>query len=117
MKKIVGLINGRHEMPVSDYIFNSSIENVFDFDAIDTHIYEWINTNVGIRKTDGIGLNSVGYTDDEVLQGNKDLVVYITGLTCITAALIRCCAYNGVSLTLMHYNSATGEYVPQVIFR
>jgi hypothetical protein len=43
--------------------------------------------------------------------------VYVTGLSAALAAVIRGCAYNGVPLTLMHYDRDTGEYAEQVIFQ
>ena len=39
---IVGLIAGRHDMPVKAYILNE-VENVFDFDLMANKIENWIN--------------------------------------------------------------------------
>lgn len=111
----VGLIKGRHAMPVKEYIFDST-ESIFDYDSMNTTIMSFLEENVGIRKTYGTGINQADYTDCEVFLGQKDLVVYVTGLTAVTAQLISCCARNGVSLTLMHYDMQSGEYIPQVIF-
>ena len=114
---IVGLIKGRHEMPVEGYIFENPITDMFDYNIIQKHIYDWISTNVGISKVTGIGINAYGSSDDYVDRGDKHLIVYVTGLTCVTAELIRCCAYNGVGLTLMNFDSSTGEYKSQKIFQ
>lgn len=112
----VGLIRGRHEMPVDTYIFDDAITDVVDFHAIGKHIHDFIVNKVGITQTIGMGINQFDYTDIQIFSGERKLVVYVTGLTAVTAELIKVCAMNGVHLTLMHYNSATGEYVPQRIF-
>ncbi|MGP1608593.1 MAG: hypothetical protein ACTTGJ_01950 [Clostridium sp.] len=64
----------------------------------------------------GVAMNSADYSDYLVFKGEKSLIVYVTGLTAVTAELIGVCARNGVSLTLMNYDASTGEYKPQVIF-
>lgn len=116
MQKItVGLIRGRHEMPVSEYIFDS-IESVLDFAGIEKNIRDFCEKYVGVHTTYGCGINQNDYADIEIFKGNSALVVYVTGLTAVTAALIKVCAENGISLTLMHYDAKTGDYVPQVIF-
>lgn len=127
----VGLIKGRHEMPVDKYIFDSEIENVFDFRTMNLKIKRFIFDEIEVTRCLGYGINeqtciieSNGYGDEEcvtlppslIIKGKRKLIVYVTGLTCVTAQLIKCCAECGVELTLMHYNNATGEYVPQQIF-
>lgn len=111
----IGLIRGRHDMPVSDYIFNE-VNDVFDFPAMERHILSFIEKEVEITTSTTIAINQYEDTDIECFCGNKRLIVYVTGLTAVTAALIKCCALNGVSLTLMHFNNATGEYEKQFIF-
>lgn len=112
----VGLIAGRHEIPaVTKYIFNS-IDNVFDFKTMHEHIIDFLIKEVGIYRTYGSGINQNDSTDVEIFSGCKRLVVYVTGLTAVTAALIKCCAMNGVGLTLMHWDIMTQKYIPQDIF-
>lgn len=113
---VCGLIKGRHEMPVEQYIFDTAIDDVMDFNTISLHIRTFIADKVGITTGIGTGLNQYDYTDVQVVHGNHGLVVYVTGLTAVTAELIRVCAMNGIHLTLMHYNTATGCYVEQPIF-
>ena len=118
MKNVtVGLIRGRHEMPVDGYIFDAAISDVHDYAAIRRHVADWIAENVGItRRNFGIGLNQADDNDVTCFCGENSLTVYVTGLTSVTAEVIRCCAINGVSLTLMHFNAATGGYEKQCIF-
>ena len=116
MKEIkVGLIKGRHEMPVNNYIFDE-INDVLDFDNMSKQIVDFINNNINIYSVYGCGINQIGYEDVEVLTSDTKLVVYVTGLTSVTAELIKVCALKGISLTLMHYDRDTGDYLPQVIF-
>ena len=116
MKEIkVGLIQGRHTMPVNTYIFDE-ISNVLDFQGMRKHIINFINNNINIYSIYGCGINQIGYEDVEVLTSDTKLVVYVTGLTSVTAELIKVCALKGISLTLMHYDRDTSDYLPQVIF-
>lgn len=43
------------------------------------------------------------------------LVLYITGLTVATVAVINVCIRVGISLTLMHFNQETWGYYPQKV--
>ena len=114
---IVGLIKGRHDLPVNSYIFTEAIADVHDYEAIRRHVADWIAENVGIvRKDFCIALNQADDCDTPCFVGENSLTVYVTGLTSVTAEVIRCCAINGVSLTLMPFNAATGGYDKQCIF-
>lgn len=93
MKKYVGLINGRHEMPCKEFIFES-VKNVHDYHAIYNHVMEWLETNIN--------------NDDE-------LYVYVTGLTTVTAELISCCFNLNISLVLLNYDRESGKYLEQSI--
>lgn len=103
-------------MPVDQYIFDREVKDVFWFEAISERISNFLKERVGISVKPGCGINQADYVDIEVFRGDKELVLYVTGLTSLTAEVIRLCAMNGISLTLMHYNKDTGEYVPQNIF-
>ena len=114
-KVIAGLIKGRHEMPVENYIFNDSIENVHNYESIRKHIEAYIRNNVGIETYIGQPINGNDYTDIECLCESKQLEVYVTGLTPVTVELVAACARFGVTLTLRHYNTATGGYEAQSV--
>ena len=111
----VGLIKGRHDLPVSDYIWDE-IPDVTDYKAMDRHVISWIGTHVGISRRISMAVNAAGYDDGLVFEGDRYLVVYVTGLTACTASLIKMCALNGISLTLMHFDRESGAYKPQAIF-
>lgn len=90
---IMGLVEGRHPLPVSDYIFEE-VANVLDFDAL--------NKGVEAKLAD--------------VNGDKErLTVYVTGLTAATASVISYCASKGIELTLMHFDRESGNYLPQVV--
>ena len=114
MKEIrVGLIRGRHEMPVDEYIFDGPIENVHDYVAIRKHVYDFIFNRVGIEYKYGVGLDQHSYDEVPLYRGKANLVVYVTGLTPVTVELVSECLRNGVSLTLMNYDTSTGTYRAQ----
>lgn len=110
-----GLINGRHNLPVDRYIFNSEIKDVHDYTGIREEINRFLLNEVGIETRWGTGINQSDYTEVESFVGKEDLLVYVTGLSCVTAELVACCMRNGVKLTLMHYDKAVDEYRPQPI--
>lgn len=114
-KLTVGLCAGRHQMPVQEYIFAEPI-SVFDPQQINDYASAWVVTKCGIHQKWGIGLNQADSEDVRVFTGEVELVLYVTGLTVATAAVIRACALNGVALTLMHYDPQRGEYYPQEVF-
>ena len=109
----VGLIKGRHEMPVNEYLFDGDIEDVFDYLNIRKHIINWINDNIHFQDDlDSFPTQTDAY-DIGVIRSIETLVVYITGLTPVTVELINACYLKGVKLILMNYNKDTGKYVKQ----
>lgn len=111
----VGLIAGRHELPVDRYIFDE-IKDVLDFEAVKAGVSAFLQEQVGITQKTGTCINQNDYTDVQMFSGCKKLVVYVTGLTSVVAEVISQCALNGVSLTLMHFDRDSGKYVPQRMF-
>ena len=108
----VGLIRNRHEMPVDEYIFDC-IEDVHNYDSMRETINSFLLERVGLETGWGIGLNQWSEDTVTIVKGKNSLVVYVTGLTPVTAELVSACLRNGVSLTLMNYDSVNGTYVPQ----
>ena len=111
----VGLVRGRHELPTDTYIFDE-VADIFDVDAMYETASAFILKNIGVTKKAGRAINAASYTDDEVYRGDRELVVYVTGLSSAMAAVISACAAWGVQLTLMHYDRDTCDYRPQPIF-
>lgn len=111
----VGLIKGRHEIPVEEYIFDE-IEDVFDFAVMEKKIKSFLLEKVGIETHYGCCINQADDVCVEYFESEEELVVYVTGLTAVTAELIRVCMLNGVRLTLMHYDRNTNSYREQKIW-
>lgn len=92
-KLVVGLVEGRHELPVDAYIYGE-IQDVLDFDFLQKRANEFISQ----------------------LSEGDSLVVYVTGLTAATAAVITACMNRKVHLVLKHYDRETGSYKNQCLF-
>lgn len=50
----------------------------------------------------------------DVAQG-FGLVLYVTGLSVALVSIINVCLHVGISLTLMHFNQANGDYYSQEV--
>ena len=110
----VGLCAGRHDIPVTEYIFDQ-VEDVLDFTSLQKQALEFVGKHCNLRNTWGTGVNQVDYSDVQINRGDH-LDVVVTGLTACTTALMYACACNGVNLTLWHYDRATGDYAPQQFY-
>ena len=84
-----GLCEGRHLIPVEEYIFPAEV-NPIDFD--------------GMLET-----------AREAVKGAEDVQVYVTGLTAAMLAVVSACAEAGIPLMAYHFDRSTGEYRPQSI--
>lgn len=89
-KVILGLCQGRHEMPVEDYIFPQVVENPFNFEALEDMVHQ-------------------------KLKDVQEVDLYVSGLTPVLMVAVNYCVFNAIDLTLYHFNITTGEYVPQKI--
>ena len=58
-------------------------------------ILNFLEKEVGITTITRMSLNQYENTDVEYFCREKTLVVYVTGLTSVTATLIKYCALNG----------------------
>lgn len=90
----IGLIKGRHSLPVENYIFDKDIEDPTNLDKMYKVVEEKLK-NVDPKET---------------------LEVYVTGLTVALTTVIKYCFNNDINLTLYHYDTKSGEYFPQIIF-
>lgn len=90
-----GLCAGRHDLPVSDFIFS------------DGDVTFPINPTA-LLDTAAMNLR-------HLYKGDK-LVVYVTGLTPATVAIIKYCSINGIKLTLKHFDRDSNSYIDDVVF-
>lgn len=91
----LGLVRGRHELPVDDYIFDQ-IDNVLDFENLEKTAQE------KLAQYQATSYNEMPH-----------LNVYVTGLTPATVAVMKNCMGNGIPLTFMHFDRETNNYVAQ----
>lgn len=87
----MSLCQGRHEIP----------------DAIDGSIFP--------MEVDPLDISGMETVAAEKLHGVKKLVLYVTGLTVALVTVINVCHKLSISLTLMHYDKASGGYYPQEV--
>ena len=89
---VYGLVSGRHEMPVEEYIF-TEIEDMFKFFNLEVQ-----------------ALSSIKKTSDL-------LVLYVTGLTVATISVINVAKKLGYKdVVLKHYNRDNGLYESQWVY-
>ena len=113
MNITVGLIRGRHALPVHEYIFDHTIKNVFDYPYIKKTVDNFLESHFDIE---WVSVDGDGYVGDTFkIVDNNQLTLYVTGLTCATAQVIASCFVRGIQVRLMHYNADTNSFVPQVL--
>ena len=88
----VGLCQGRHPLPVDDYIFPEVVENPFDFKSHEETAMDWVDSHSDIYWEEGSPLS------------NKVVRVYVTGLTPVLTALINAFTRHFVKFELAHCN-------------
>lgn len=91
----LGLCAGRHDLPVSDFIF-------YDGDI-----------TFPINPT---ALLDTAATKLRYLYKGDKLVIYVTGLTPATVAITKFCSINGIKLTLKHFDHDSNSYIDDVVF-
>jgi len=97
----LGLIKGRHNMPVHNYILNevedpTNIKKIADdVDASLSAIFDFETSEVGVPP--------------------ETVDLYVTGLTVVLVEAIVWLIARGIQTTLWHYNRDTGEYFPQYL--
>ena len=98
----VGLVAGRHEIPVDGYVWTEAIENPLDFDDLFEDAVQWI---------DSVSTYDLGDEPADICY------LYLTGLTSATLSFLGAWdRYGNVianRLVLMHFDRDTGSYVPQ----
>lgn len=92
---VVGLCEGRHEIPgLEDYIFGE-IEDPMDFEDLEYRAASWIEV---------------------AKKAEVDVVkLYVTGLTPALTSVIKMCAIRHMTLMLMHYDRESNTYKAQYV--
>lgn len=92
----LGLCGGRHDLPVTDFVFNDG--------DITFPINPKVLASIADANIKGLGVDFGDHLD-----------VYVTGLTAATTAVISVAIKNNYSLTLHHYDAGSGTYIADVI--
>ena len=121
-KKMIKLgLTDRHAgegMPeVDGFIFPSIIDDVTDVKAMYKMAADAILPMLDFKKVAKASLANADMGDQIVWESDKGIDLYVTGLTSLTAAVIKLAANNGIPWTLWHFDRATNTYFPQVIFK
>lgn len=90
----IGLIKGRHELPVENYIFEKDIEDVRDIEVM---------YNIVSKKLKDV-------------SKIEPVELYVTGLTVALTTVIRYCYNEGLNLILWHYDKEKDNYYAQILF-
>ena len=90
-------IKGRHSLPVTDYVFNNEIKDVTDVDKIQQDVDYYFNE---LSKT----------CNDKV-----QIILYITGLTVVTLAIVKACKRLDYELVAMHFDRDSNCYFGQQV--
>lgn len=114
----LGLVAGRHEMPVDGYVLES-VPDVTNMGAIWEAVNESLGQKLGkfIRVSEfGDCLNQADLSDVPHFVCDAELHLYVTGLTSVALEVVSWCATNGVPVVAYHFDRETGNYIPQRIF-
>lgn len=98
----VGLVAGRHDLPVEGYVWTEAISDPTDFTGLENEALDWI---MGVSQHD-LGMQPV-----------DSVYLYITGLTACTTSFLKAWGRAGHNmarnLVLMHYDRDADAYVAQ----
>lgn len=97
--KKMGLVMGRHEMPVELYVFNE-IENVLDFRRLENEAWNVLQIIFQVEEEDNEA---------------RELHLYVTGLTAATVAVINAARDLDIGVILYHYDRDSNEYKAQAV--
>lgn len=102
--RYMALIAGRHEIPqaVNGAVFTCPIKDVTDVQGLEEQ------ARISLKK-------AFGLTEPSDLRTAPELVLFVTGLSVALVAVLNVCQDECIKVTLMHYNSQTGEYFEQEV--
>lgn len=97
IKISLGTIKGRHSLPVTDYVFNKEIVDVTDVDKIQQDVDYYFNE---LSKT---------------CKDKVQIILYVTGLTVVTLAIVKACKRLGYELVVMYFDRDSNSYFGQKV--
>ena len=125
----IGLVRGRHEMPVTNYVWDE-IPDVLDFSGMEYHAMRFIghlaDEAILAGKDEEVKVYGSGFAFPRCRIGAEpvELNLYVTGLTAATVAVVNAAirfnrdslstlSSQSISLTLYHFDRESGKYRPQ----
>ena len=94
----LGAIKGRHPLPVKEYVIDEELSDVTDIVAIEEKVDSYFEK-----------------LDKEYDKGKLQIILYITGLTVVTLAVVKSCKRLGYGLVCMHFDRDSNSYIAQPI--
>jgi len=119
MKKLVAaLCASRHPMPVEDAILPHEVDPMA-FDRLERQVFVGLSRLASkhgmVRWVSSPDPDSWGADMVEPINDIAEVHCYVTGLTSAVVALVKVCRDEGISLTLLHHDRESGEYLPQKV--
>ena len=116
---IMGVCEGRHEMPCASFIFNQEV-NPLDVAALEEAAFNRIKSLVEEQGIEWeMGYAYVPFQADMFdvckYRYSCEAVIYVTGLTVAVMAAVNAARALCESVVLMHYDRESGQYYPQKI--
>ena len=110
----LGTVKGRHDMPVDGYILES-VEDSGDIEGINRDVFKKLAEIFAPHMKEGtVNIpNALEHVDVPAYVSSEDLDLYVTGLTSVTAAAMKFCFQNGITVHLYHYDRDTGLFNKQ----
>jgi hypothetical protein len=114
MEKTMGLVKGRHEMPVDDFIFGGLLDptDIEGLEEIACDRLSELFTDVFVSVTSLP--NQANFTNVPVYKRGR-LNLYVTEFTAALVAVLNADRCLGIDVTLYHFNFITGDYNTQEV--
>lgn len=94
----LGTVKGWHTMPVTEYIIENEIEDVTDVSTIEKMVVDYFKTKIANN------------------EEKVEIILYVTGLTVVTLAVVKSCKKYGCNLVCLHYDRESDIYIGQKVF-
>lgn len=98
IKISLGTVKGRHAMPVTEYIIENEIEDVTNVLEIEKMVDDYFKTKIANN------------------EEKVEIILYVTGLTVVTLAVVKSCKKYGCNLVCLHYDRESDTYIGQKVF-
>lgn len=94
----LGTVKGRHAMPVTEYIIENEIEDVTNVLEIEKMVDDYFKTKIANN------------------EEKVEIILYVTGLTVVTLAVVKSCKKYNCNLVCLHYDRENDTYIGQKVF-